>query len=511
LEDNESLDKMKKDIRARVAEALGPISSKKIEAPKPPTIPSMLNDVRLWVKSDLYGDKEIGDRDTTKNILEEIIDKLRRQGKVPKDFKFSRVVEPKEDMSGSGKFLTYLYTFKHKGEEIPFLIVNGLIVGKKVTLREFAPDKILSLDLRNKPYVEIDDVYEEVHEFIEKEAASPKTEYVSYLTRLAEDHSPEIDLGEITTRKEVSVGVAKDPTEELDAYDKDQILKDFGEILSGLVLGENDYLVGFPEDPAEKIIDLRAKAEGEKTDIGIGISVKLKKGAAPSVPGVYKRIKDLEKQDPGVLDGFKAIGIFEIINEYSASSGTIALASYLAGIPESNFSDNWNYFKKFVYKHADKEKFKKVDISAPPKTKNFGGNAKKEREVLSAIASVIDNFEEEYSDSQITEMVEEFRKKVGGKSKLEPYNRKRPGKKYGQLIYPLRTAVVDRLNNDKDLVESIRDMLTKLAVKQFHLYREKDKIDIKIVSYGATSFSFEPGGSGRDPGKQKIRFKLATE
>jgi hypothetical protein len=497
-----SLEKVKSEIRKELSKVLSPLSTSPIQAPHKPHEGRRKNDVRLWLKNDLYKNVPVGDPKTTRDILNKEIDKLKKQGKIPAGLEFVRIAGKGDEASGSGRYPTFVYTFQHENKPEDFLIVNGVKPGRTVAIKEFTPNKILSPELLGKPYSEIDDVYEEVNSFVEEKGDSPKIRYISYLTDLASEHSPEIDLDEITTREEITVGKLKDPVDDLDDYDKEEVLKDFGEIFTGLVLGESGYLVGFPAEATARIIDLRAKQGGDKTDIGIGVSVKLRAGASPSVPGIHDRISDLENQDPGVLDDFRATEIFEIINEYHTVSYVLKLSSYLAGVPEADFSESWDHFKKFVEKWGDKEKLNKIDLDNPPK--------KNVKELKAALDSVLENLEEEYSDSQITEMIEEFRKKVDAMSKLEPYTRKR-GSKHGQLVFPMQSAIVKQLNKDEDLVDSIKTMLSKLAVKQFHLYRKSDGVDIKIVSYGTTSFSFQTGGSAPSPGQQKMRFKLATK
>jgi len=505
-ESDKSLKNIKSEIRKSIAIKLTPLASQ-IEIPHKPHEGRKKNDIRLWIKKELYKDEVVGDPKFTRNILNKEIEELKLENKIPKDFEFVRIAGKNDEASGSGRYLTFIYTFKHKDKDVEFLIVNGIKPGRTVRLKEFSPNKMLSLEIINNPYNKAEDIYEDIKNQLIKrrrKISIPERRFIEYLIELVKNYSPSIELSKITGIKIVFVGEFKDPVNNLDDYDKEEILKDFGEILVGLILGENAYLIGFPPEANARIIDLYVKKLKDKINTRIDVSVKLKAGAAPSIRGIYERINDLEKQVPGILKNFRATEIFKIIYEYHTISYPLKLASYLASLSNSNFSKTWSYFKNFIEEHADEKKLSKIDLDSPSK------NGKGIKFLRVALDSVIGNLEKKYDDSKITEIIEDFRKRIKAMGKLEPYTRKR-GSKHGQLVFPLQSAIVKKLNKDKDLIESIRVMLTNLSIKQFHLYRKSDGISMKIVSYGATSFSFQTGGSAPDPGVSKMRFKLSMK
>lgn len=502
----ESDDKSLKNIRKNIAIKLASLSASPIEAPHRPHEGRRKNDIRLWIKKDLYKDVVIGDPKFTRDILNKEINELKLKNKIPKDFEFIRIAGKNDEVSGSGRYLTFVYKFKCKGEDIEFLIVNGIKPGRSVRLKEFSPNKMLSLEIINNPYNKAEDIYEDIkNQLIERRGkiSDPERKFVEYLIELVKNYSPSIDLSKITTIKITFVGEFKDPVDDLDDYDKEEMLKDLGEILVSLILGENAYLIGFPPANA-RIIDLYVKKLKDKINTRIDVSVKLKAGAAPSIRGIYERINGLEKQVPGILKNFRATEIFKIIYEYHTISYPLKLASYLASLSNGIFFKTWSCFKNFIEEHADKKKLSRIDIDNPSKD---GRGIKLLR---TALDSVVENLEKKYDDSKITEIIEDFRKRIGAMGKLEPYTRKR-GSKHGQLIFPLQSAIVKKLNEDEDLIESIKIMLINLSIKQFHLYRKSNGISMKIISYGATSFSFQTGGSAPDPGVSKMRFKLSMK
>lgn len=465
--------------------------------------PRGVSNVRLRFKESEYDAGQMGDTEATKKILAKIAGDLKMSGDLPSDFAFSHVAPPSQETIGavSGQFPTYIFTYKEAGEEKEFKIVNSTKAGKVTGFKEFTPNKVLSDSTLSQEYVDVQKVYDDIDKFIKEREGSLKIEYIKYLTKLSKDHAPsDIDLDEITNER-VSVVGTVDNIDGLSNADKSTILTDFGEVFTGLVMGESGYLIGFPVESNIQIIDLRVKKKNDKTDIGIGVSVKKEGGARASFTGVIKRIKDLESQNPGLLDKFKGAELFEIMGDKDQSVTThiLTATSYIAEQFGGDFEKKWNKFTDFVEEHADKEKVEDIDWDNLSKSDD--------KKVEGAMFNALENLEEDNDKDEMLDIVNKFRSDLGIDKKLREY-KKLPGR-WGYLHYALRVALKDELNKDKELLDSIRSFLKKLAVKQCHLYRRSDGIDIDIATYGETKFNFDPGGSSSlMPKNQKMGFKV---
>jgi hypothetical protein len=450
-------------------------------------------DIRFRMKPEMYKGKDI-DEDAIKNILLSVINKVK--SKLPTDFKFVKIAAP-GDMpdAASGTFPTFIFQFIANGKKAYFKIINSLRMGKTVGLKEFTPDKVLSKEIINTEYNKSKDFLEDINRFVKEQPPSSKIQFIKYLIKLATDKSPDINLDEISTFKDITVSGIKDNSD-LDDKDKNAILTDFGEIFVGLVLGENGYNVGFPQKSNFSIIDLRVKKAKDKTDIGIGVSVKKDAGARASITGIIQRIDDLEEQSPGVLKKFKGAKIFNLM-KLNTVIHIPALAAYIAKKSSGEFSEKWEYFKKFIKKYNPKSKID-FDNLENSDTKEF----------IETLSKALGKMENLYPNKEkLLDKLNDFEIAMGKKRKAVEY--KNIDTKWGYLLYPLRVAVINALNEDTILIGSIKKILAKLAIKQFHLYKRPDGIDISIVSYGTTEFSFSIGGSSAiEPWLHKISFKI---
>lgn len=497
---------IEKTAEKAFAEKLQPMNASSFQFKKHSKSGRGLSNIRLRFQDSVYGNAESGDPETVKKILSKIAGDLKMAGKLPSDFVFSHVAPPGQDALGSssGEFPTYIFTYKEGGEEKEFKIVNSTKTGKTTGYKEYTPNQVLSPSTLAKEYSTVEDLYEDVDSFISTKEGSPKIEYIKYLTELAKKHSPDIDLDEITNTR-ISVTGIVDDIESLSNADKSTILTDFGEVFTGLVIGESDYMINFPEGSNVQIIDLKVKKKGNKTDIGIGVSVKKEGGAKASFTGVIKRIKDLEAQDPGILDKFKGAELFEIMGskDQSVTTHILSATKYIADEFGGDFKKKWEHFKDFVEEHADKDVVNELDWDDLVKSND--------KKIEKAMLNALENLEEENDDDEMLDIINEFREDLGVKDKIKKYLRTRDGR-WGYLHYTLRVALKDELNKDEELLDSIRSFLKKLAVKQFHLYRRSDGIAIDIATYGETKFEFQPGGSSSiNPKNQKMGFKVSPK
>lgn len=496
---NEEADVTEKQAEIAIADAIEPMATSDFGVKTHYKSPRGISNVRFRFKETEY-DKEFGDQEETRKLIIKVANSVKN--KLPKDFTFSHVAPPGQEQLGaaSGQFPTYIFTYARDKE---FKIVNSTKAGKVTGYKEFTPNKILSSSTLSREYSDVKYIYKDVNKFLEEKEGSLKIEYIKYLMDLAKNHTPKINLSEIKNKKVSIVGIVDDMGG-LSNADKSTILTDFGEVFTGLVLGEAGYLVGFPEGSNVQIIDLKAKKKNDETDIGVGVSVKKEAGARASFTGVIQRIKDLEKQSPGILDDFKGVELFEIMGakDQSVTTHILTATSYIAEEFGGDFKKKWNVFTGFIEEHADQENVKGINW----------GNLKKsdDKKVESAMLNVLENLEKSNDNDEMLTIVNDFRSDLGIAKKLKDY-KKLPGR-WGYLHYALRVALKEELNKDKELLDSIRTFLKKLAIKQCHLYRRSDGIDIAIATYGETDFKFDTGGSSSlMPKNQKMSFKVSPK
>lgn len=455
-------------------------------------------DLRINLKPDAY-ESDVKDDKAAKNALVKIVGKLKSEGKIPKSFRFVRLA-PKDDPEGtSGTFATMIFEYDVNGEKQLFKMVNSLRVGRIVSGKALTPNKIFSKEVFEREYNTKEQLMDDLRShYLRTEPESASKDYVKYLIELAKKKSPSIDLDEIKTVK-VEVIETDEPTD-LVEEDRNAALTDFGEAFVGLVLANNNYVVGFPKSSHEKLIDLKVKRAKDKTDIGIGVSVKKDWGAKASVGGLIERIDDLEKQSPGILKKFKGAKVFKIIKEAGTVIGIPLLGAHLAQMSD-DFAEKWEHFKSFVTKYSGTNLY-------------YEGlkDTKAERiKLAEMLMKAMRNLEKKYPDQEeFLKRLNAYRKKMGQKKELTEY-KKHIKTRWAQILYSLRIAIVNHLNEDDELREQIKSFLSKLAIKQIHLFRLRNGLEVDIVSFGATDFNFRGGGaSGYEPTGNKISFSIKT-
>jgi len=457
------------------------------------------DDLRINIDSSWYKTKKIqvNDINATKQLFIDIVNK--QKNNLPKDLKFLHVAEPGNFSEGavSGSFFTYIFTFDGNNR---FSIINAGRIKQEVRQKEFTPNKVLSTNILINKYNKITEIENDVNKYI-TQSISPAIKYVKYLTDLALNYSPTINLAKITSIKLINVVGLRDTINEVSNKDKSTILTDFGEVFVGLVLGQSNYLIGFPYDANETIIDLCAKKIKQNTDFGIGISVKKEDGGRPSIIGIISRIEDLESQQKGIIKDNIITDLFRIIKENSAIIQMPILAIKLSKT-SNELKEKWDYFKIFVQKHGDKNKIMAFDWN------NI--QLKDNKAFSTALLSVCENLEKKYNIDKVRYIMLKFSKDMGarGHAKVDKYNYKHK-KRWGFLFFPLKIAVINVLNEDKKLLDDINNFLKLLAIKQFHINVIDNGIRIKIVSFGSTGIKFSSGAdSSITPGNSKLAFSL---
>ena len=87
-----------------------------------------------------------------------------------------------------------------------------------------------------------------------------------------------------------------------------------------------------------------------------------------------------------------------------------------------------------------------------------------------------------------------------------------PKSYYGLVTSPLSNHVVDKLNENKEYVKALTELLSKIEVKQmyldFNINKKVASFNLKNFSSPNAKFKFESGLSIYNPENKKLSFKL---
>lgn len=349
-----------------------------------------------------------------------------------------------------------------------FSIVNNIIEGGLYPAKSLTP---AGLKLENKE-INSDSIFEIIsnsvrNKFDNINALNPLLNVLNDVHNFSSSISVD-DLFSIKNNSE-SIKLSKETINSFDVISKtdlNNIGKDFGEILgsvyvSNFLTGNN--IVKFPggnNPTADFYVD------------GYPISSKYKKGAAPSLKGI---LETLNKDQLTTPTERMLIDIFKIIQSNSVPAGYLEIAKYLnlpcitilekiIGKKNLTVEDIIIYVKK-----SDKKNFVETNIEFYDSANRYPAGNKIDWDKL--------------QDKFI----------------------------YGVFISPISYAVVDAMNANPDYLIGLKEILSKLEIKQlyldFNLNRESLTFNIKSFTVG--DFKFEaPNQSIYSPANGKLGFKL---
>lgn len=259
-----------------------------------------------------------------------------------------------------------------------------------------------------------------------------------------------------------------DSIKHFDISDLNTVGKDFGEILGGIYLmGVTQYEKGvsFPSGN-NPLVDFYID--------GYGVSSKYKSGAAPTLTGIIKNLKEDQLTSDIQKRLFK---IFDIVNTNKVSSGYLEIAKYL-NLP--------GYLE--LEKIINKKNLTAEDINA--EVEKFRGDNK----------GFMSKFES-------------FYRTIGRYPKDGEIIWEKLKKGYGAILGPLSYHVTDNLNRDEQYVDALKELLSKLDVKQLYLdfYIKKNEMFLHLKSFSneKVNFSFEaPNQSVYNADNGKLGFKM---
>ncbi len=405
-----------------------------------------------------------------KSIVDSYFTNYQLEAIAPKDFK---------NGSYSGKYYTFKLTLEddvklkgklfHKGTEI--VIVNdelpkGSIAAKALTPTGFKLDE----SYRGK-----DDLYKEMNVRIDSKYGKDPL-IVNSLKSLIEDtyvFKSKYNFGspnEIFSLEETIMLSQKtiESIKHFDASDLNTIGKDFGEILGAIyMMGVTKYEEGvsFPSGN-NPLVDFYID--------GYGVSSKYKGGAAPTLTGIIKNLTEDQLSSDIQRRLFK---IFEIVNSNKVSSGYLEIAKYLE-LP--------GY--KVLEDVIGKKNLSTDDINS--EVEKFRGD-----------------------NEGFMKKFDPFYRSIGRFPKDGEVIWEKLKKGYGAILGPLSYHVTDNLNADAEYVDALKELLSKLDVKQLYLdfYIKKNEMFLHLKSFSneKVNFSFEaPNQSVYNSDNGKLGFKM---
>lgn len=378
--------------------------------------------------------------------------------------------------SKSGQFFTFKIeltdSIKLGGKEYSkgtsFSIVNNIVEGGIYPAKSLTPK---GLNLENSK-INTTQLYQNICNSIRTKFTNSVA--VNPLLCITDDvykHKPSHQIDDLFMIKNNtdSIKLSKytlDALSLLSSTDINNIGKDFGEVLGSVYLSNfltNETVIEFPggnNPTADFYID------------GYPVSSKYKRGAAPSLKGVLDTIKTEQLTTPTEKS---LIDIFKIIQSNTVPSGYLEIAKYL-NLPCIVILEKLIGKKNLIIE----------DII--------------EFVIKSNKDSFINNNKEFYDSIN--------RYPAGNKIDWDKLQNKFI---YGPIIGPLSYAVVDAMNSNPDYLQGLKEILSKLEIKQLYLdfNLEKKYITFNMKSFGTSDFQFEaPNQSVYSPANGKLGFKL---
>jgi hypothetical protein len=401
---------------------------------------------------------DIGDESEVMSILQKIM----KNNKIPTSKYKIEVIDVNDYKSGgkSGSFKTYKLT--SGGEEV--FIVNNRKEKSSISGKSLTPTK---LGLSGKEFSNVNSLISSV----ESNLKSQVKELLVSLMNDVNKNTKKTGSDKLENFKET---ITLSPntislSAKINESDVNTIGKDFGEILGSILLFNKvkNPVLSYPSGNAP-LIDFIIN--------DYKVSSKYKGGAAATLTSIINGIdpKSLKKQSQKEL--YK---IFEIVVNNKVSSGYLEVAKYLnipgmqelakiTGIPVENMTtENLN---QFVAKKTPEKALK----------------------LLNGFYSAIGR---------------------GPKDSGVNWDKISKNKYYGIIVGPLSYAVTDYLNAKGTYRAALKEMLSKIEVKQLYLDINlgKSKLDFNLKSFSDSDsdFTFEaPNQSVYNPDNGRLGFKL---
>ena len=403
-----------------------------------------------------------------------------------------KVVDPEDYSNGSysGKYFTYIATLLDdarigsghfpKGTTVTF--VNNVSAKGEFIGKVLSPTK---LKIKEDYYFKTkEELVDEVNNSVQTKFAKNQ-EVVSCLCSLTEEirdftskyHFNSIaDL--ISLEEEIPYSdKVSDLLKSFDPTDVNAIGKDFGEILGAIYMlniVDNESGVKFPKGNFP-LIDFFVD--------GSGISSKYKKGAAPTLSSIVKKI---DPEQLATVNQKKLLEVLKIAENNKVSAGYFEIAKFLD-------TPGYQVLEKIIGKK---------DLSI--------------EDVNEHIKSLAIKSKGEYDSEAFFSVYDEFYRTIGKKpqnNKITWSRLEENGKFYGAVIGPISYYVTNILNADPIYKDSLVDLLSMLEVKQLYLnfLLNKNCIQFHLKSFNEenSNFQFEaPNQSVYNPDNGKLGFAM---
>jgi len=374
------------------------------------------------------------------------------------------VIEKGEDGAKSGKFPTVKITTNLGG--IIYIVLAGH--GKQTSDKQFSPSKF-NID---EEAFEYEKLYEHLKTQIEKDSLSDNIkEYLLYLLETVTFNKMTRISNIITIDKDYDESSIKD-------YDKKNIEKDFGEVLSAIAIARQEKdLIIFPKESNARLIDF---------EVGnIRYSVKSKTGAPATLSTISKDQHDFVKNDLDIPEDERKIllKMFDSINgKYGVEQTFLMMAKIL---DKSIWAALLNLLE-----------VKKLEID-------------KSKKALYIIKDKLDYY---YQNGKLEDKLTEFYDLIGTSpvthiSKYSP----RENWRHGFVIGPIAYQIPKILNANKyNVLTHMKEIINNVEnAKQVNFYNRENILEFKIKDFDKNvNIKFFGGGSVNQPNKQNLRFKI---